>query len=304
MANLVQNPGFEIAGGGGVDIFEDWLEVGTVVDNTTFVHNGAHAAQLNFEILEPIPIAAGAISQTITGLVAGESYVLSFWAASEEVAGALLVTMTNVLPVSLTAGLTVDILSVDAYTLYTFAFTATDTDSILTIANTGVSIVLIDDVAITIAAICYAGDSVVHTRNIETGEVKDIEAKDVYSGVHEVYSINKQKFVPVKLNIVSGPTKSFRCIKKDALGENQPNKDFYVTSGHKIVINGIPTKVRHIPQAKRLNPKKKDIVYSICVDENEPILVNNLPVIAWGHDEWLKRCEDHIIIWKDNAPKN
>ncbi|XWV25442.1 putative ORFan [Tupanvirus deep ocean] len=302
MANLVQNPGFELLDG--PNNFTDWLEIGTVLDETVIVHNGDHSAQLGISIIEP-PIAAGAVSQVINGLVAGNSYTLSFWAASDEVAGVLLVTMTNIISATIGGNVVIDPLGgLGEFTLYTFEFTATDTTSLLTIANVGVTIVYLDDVSIVLAAICYAGDSIVRTKNIQTGEIKDIEAKDVYSGIHEVYSINKNQFVPVKLNVVSGPTKSFRCIKKDSLGENQPSHDFYVTSGHKIVINGVPTKVRDIPQAQRLKPKKKDIVYSICVEENEPILVNNLPVIAWGHDEWLKRCEKHVIIWKNNTAKN
>ncbi len=57
---------------------------------------------------------------------------------------------------------------------------------------------LIDDVAITLIAICYSGDSIVHTRNIETGEIADIEARYVYFGVYEVFSVNKKEFISVR----------------------------------------------------------------------------------------------------------
>jgi len=80
-----------------------------------------------------------------------------------------------------------------------------------------------------------------------------------------------------------------------------PNNDFYVTTGHHIVIDGVSTKVRNIPEAKQVVPPKNEVVYSICVDQNQPILVNNLPVIAWGYDKWIKYVEKNNISWKNNV---
>ncbi len=304
MANLIQNPGFEIVEGN--DFFA-WTEIipgVTVFDNTTNPHNGLHAAQLG--LLQPPlpPIAAGSISQTFTGLTPGNTYTLSFYAASYDLVGVLSVAVTSVLSVPwLNASVNVNLLTgVNGYTLYTYQFVALDTDAILTFANAGLSVVLIDDVGVTLAAICYSGESLVYTKNTQTGEIGYIEAKNVYSKVHEVFSVDENKFVPVKLNVVSGPINQYRLIKKDVLGTDKPNADFYITSGHKIVVDGEMIKAGKLPFAKRYKLKNPEKVYSICVDGYKAILVNNLPVMAWDCNKWLNRVSKTVIEWHDNVP--
>lgn len=87
-AELVQNPGFETAGAGGVDIFADWWEgeyynyltdVGTgagsgVTDSAT-AHGGTHAAQLTAGV---IPWQWREVSQEIV-VTPGARYRFSFW---------------------------------------------------------------------------------------------------------------------------------------------------------------------------------------------------------------------------------
>lgn len=148
-------------------------------------------------------------------------------------------------------------------------------------------------------AICYSGDSLVLTKNVLTGEIQEIKARDVTSIDHLVYSVSEQKFVPIKYNIVTGTINRFMLIKKDALGINKPNADFYITSGHRIFINEQEIKAKHIPQATRTKTKSQ-LVYSICIENHGPILVNGLPVIAWGHDEWLNYVFIRGIVWEDN----
>jgi len=75
-SELIQNPGFETAGGGGVDIWANWFEVaadGALANETTIVHSGNAAAKLT----------SGAtvgtyIYQNVT-VVAGRMYHLRFW---------------------------------------------------------------------------------------------------------------------------------------------------------------------------------------------------------------------------------
>ena len=88
-------------------------------------------------------------------------------------------------------------------------------------------------------------------------------------------------------------------IKKDSIGENQPSSDFYVTGGHVIVINGKETKARRIPNAKKVKVRSQK-VYSICIEERQPILVNNLDVMAWGESEFLEHAKKVTLNWKDN----
>lgn len=75
---LLSNPGFETAGGGGADVFGTWAEVttaGTVEDETTIVKSGSHAAKLTASNTS----SAAWVQNTITGLTAGARYKLTFW---------------------------------------------------------------------------------------------------------------------------------------------------------------------------------------------------------------------------------
>lgn len=58
------------------------------------------------------------------------------------------------------------------------------------------------------------------------------------------------------------------------------NADFYVTSGHRIMINGKEVKARDILQGKKVNiiPQK---IYTICTEKRIPIKINGLDVITW-----------------------
>lgn len=46
---------------------------------------------------------------------------------------------------------------------------------------------------------------------------------------------------------------------------------------HKLIVNGVETKTKDIPQAIRIKP---EYVYSICTEKQEPILINNIPVLT------------------------
>jgi len=64
------------------------------------------------------------------------------------------------------------------------------------------------------------------------------------------------------------------------LEDDQPFKDFYGTSGHVLVINGIEIKTKNISQAKRIKIKP-EILYSGCTEKRKPILINGLNVMLW-----------------------
>ena len=148
--------------------------------------------------------------------------------------------------------------------------------------------------------ICYSGQSMILTRHTQTNEISEIPAKLVLSNIHEVYSINDRAYIPVRYNVVTGPTTRFVKIKKDAIGDNQPSTDFYVTSGHKIVIDGIAIKAKNIKQGKRIKVKSQN-VYSICTDKPSAILVNGLAVMTWGFDEFIIYAKQNNLLWNNNA---
>lgn len=151
--------------------------------------------------------------------------------------------------------------------------------------------------------VCFSGKSKVLAKDIQTGKILEVLAENIEADIHEVYNTKKQQFVSVKYNIVTGPTMRYMRIKKDSLGENQPNEDFYITSGHVIMINGTPIKARHIPQAKRIKVKSENI-YTICTDAGGPILINGLEVMSYKYQKWLEYAAKKNIILKNDANNN
>lgn len=77
-AELLLNTGFEIAGGGGADVFANWTEVavggGAVVDDMVDVHSGAHACRL-----DGVVAGSAHVSQLLTTTYPDRLYKLSFW---------------------------------------------------------------------------------------------------------------------------------------------------------------------------------------------------------------------------------
>ncbi len=96
-------------------------------------------------------------------------------------------------------------------------------------------------------------------------------------GLHDVYNTKLKKIVSVKHNIVTGTTQRYILLEKDMFGKNKPCTDFYVTSGHVLVINGVEIKARDIPNAKRVKVKP-EMVYLICTEDRQPINHNGLCV--------------------------
>ena len=78
-------------------------------------------------------------------------------------------------------------------------------------------------------------------------------------------------------------------IKKNSIAENQPNEDFYITSGHYLILNNQLIKAGKIPQARQVKIAIPEITYSICTESGDPIIVNGLNVMTWNYDKWLKK---------------
>lgn len=148
-------------------------------------------------------------------------------------------------------------------------------------------------------AVCYSGDSIILTKNIQTDKIENIKASELLSHLHHVFCISENQFIPVKYNIVTGNINRFIKIEKDALGENKPSETFYVTTGHKLLIDGKEIKSKKIPQGKRIKVKPQK-VYSIVTEKRVPILVNNLAVMTHGLDEWINYSKQRGIGWYDN----
>ena len=296
--NSIINGNFEIDGIS--KPFFAWNTIGDVIVGPGYM--GGRAAQLRFSTGDSIELSTQ-FPTFIPTLPVGPYMISVYLAVSEQRADTSVVITYGpqqfIIPFNQIAS--------NAYTQYVFTI-----DNLINaplrfgyIGGTG-SLVsyLVDNVSLVSVnaipnVICYSGDSLVLTKNIKTCKIENIPAKNVYSNLHHVYNTSQKKFVPVRLNIVSGPTSKFRILVKDSLGLGKPSADFYVTPGHKILINGVSTKVRDIPQAKRVK-NKFEKVYSICTDVHGPILVNGLETMAWSYSEWMHKAAKSGIYWNDN----
>ena len=84
-ANVISNPGFETAGGGGADVFANWTEgtagTSSVNDETGDVHEDSHACRLDIDASNNSASLYNTFALSI-----GETYELSIWYKNSEAA--------------------------------------------------------------------------------------------------------------------------------------------------------------------------------------------------------------------------
>ena len=237
----------------------------------------------------------GSISQTVTTIVGG-IYLLSFWARG--------VLQNPQVPYSIgdTSYMSPPVTLTPVWTNVTQVFEATSTSTLVLFQTptVGADVYEIDNITfILLAGPCFSGKSLVYCKNSNTGNISTIMAKNIVAGEHDVYNVNENKFVPVVHSIIASTTTRYMLIKKNLLGPDKPFEDFYVTTGHKIVINGVEKKAKDIEGAIKVKvPAEK--IYTICVENRAPILINGLNVMAWGKEEWKNYSTKQNIIWKEN----
>lgn len=269
-----------------------------LIDNATNPPPSPFPSGTQYALLQADSETTNNLSQTVTDLIPNETYTLSFWATTtvSSVASGVVITSPTAAFPPIFNGFN---LAPGAWQFFSFNVVIPDATATVSFTSTIQNVIYIDNVSLVLAIVCYSGKSIVYAKNSETNEISNVLAKDIIAGKHEVFDVEKQAFVPVIHNAITGPTKRYRLIKKDLLGESKPSEDFYVTSGHKIVVNGHEIKARDIPGATRSKtaPEK---VYTICVQDRCPILVNGLDVIAWGKEE----LEAKSINWTENKIAN
>jgi hypothetical protein len=87
-SELVANPGFETAGGGGDDVFASWTEdkqTGTISDEAVVIHGGTHACK----ILEGTSTSSVHVRQNLT-VTLGGLYKISVWGQGDGTNGGYL----------------------------------------------------------------------------------------------------------------------------------------------------------------------------------------------------------------------
>ncbi len=152
--------------------------------------------------------------------------------------------------------------------------------------------------------ICYLGESKVLTQDTETGEIAEVCVKDITPEKYLVYSITQQKFIPIKINCISGQTEKFILIKKDLLGENKPSEDFYVTPSHPILVKNNEIKARNIIGGKKV-VLNKQYIYSLVTDYRDALAINNIDVICWKYDEFIEKYnKTEKTVWIENKNMN
>ena len=149
---------------------------------------------------------------------------------------------------------------------------------------------------------CFDGDSIVITKNINTGNVEKIKVKDVYAGIHEVYDSINKKFIAVRNNAVTEGATRLMVFEKDSIGPNQPNRELRITPGHALYINGQEIKAKYVEGGKRIKVKPQK-VYSIVTDIWTPIRINGLDVFAWSKYKWMKNTNKNCITWTENRQR-
>ena len=73
----------------------------------------------------------------------------------------------------------------------------------------------------------------------------------------------------------------------------------FISSGHRIVINGQEVKARTINSAKKVWTKSQPL-YSICTEKHNVIQINGLSVVSYGVEEWLTYANNNNIFWRKN----
>ena len=149
--------------------------------------------------------------------------------------------------------------------------------------------------------ICYGGDSLVRVRaKASNGKPIIMKVRDIIANYYEVYSVSLGQYVPIKSNAVSGPVNHLFKIDKDAFEKSKPSDDFYITSGHMVVINGTEVKARDIEQATKVKVERQ-YVYSICTDKRCTIEVNGLEVPTWDYRKLLDYTGERGVNWTENG---
>ena len=168
----------------------------------------------------------------------------------------------------------------------------------------GIVILNIDAISLTLAeSPCFSGKSIIRTKSITTGNIDDIPASDVYSNEHLVLNTLTNEFISIIYNAKTGKTKRYMLFKKGVFGDNKPTEDLYITSGHKMLIDGEIIKAGKVPEKKVRKLKKYDQLYTISTKEACPIWINGLDVMTYSKEDFIAYAERKRFTWKDNIPE-
>lgn len=231
------------------------------------------------------------VTQTVNGFIPGEQYRLLYAVMTSGVnvlnlftatVGGVVVSQINL----------IDLASNQWSLQVSEPFTATAASMVLQFsrpATVGVAFnVNLDNISIIPAAvICFSGNSLVQTKSIETGEIKEIPAKLVSPLKHLLFSDTAKMYVKFSRNAKCSMTDTFILIPKDAINPNEPHTDFLITPGHKVKVNGVTMKAKQVPGAKKVKVEPEP-VYTFISHYEDTVIVNGMKVKTWSNYSWNK----------------
>jgi hypothetical protein len=143
------------------------------------------------------------------------------------------------------------------------------------------------------ATVCLHGNSLVQTTN------GLIRIKDLISA-HNIKLIDyKQREIPMLHMIRTlGGKQNFIRIKRNALGQNSPSKDFIATAGHPIYHRNRESIVATLINNETIFEEvlNVDYLYNLATVERTYVMIDNIAVCTWSLEEFLKRAsETHMF---------
>jgi hypothetical protein len=189
-------------------------------------------------------------------------------------------------------------LTVGTYTQYTVNFTSPKpfipgafTTLVSIVVNTFNIIpasgnpVYVDDVSLTGVKLCMHGDTMIKTRELETGKEFLLPVADLDTNKHEVFSLKKNDYVKIVRIFTSGPVSRLFKIPEGTLGEEQ-KEPLLLTGGHKVLHDGKEIKTSRLKGAKRVKYSPPVVVYTIVLSEEDFIIGNGAYIKAPGEKDF------------------
>lgn len=240
-------------------------------------------------------LVTGMVSQSGVPVIAGQSYTLTF----NTLATGVVPEFDQDLSVAATAGggfFPYTYPSLNTWYPISIPFTAINNGGTLSFTAYQIGTaydraVYIDQPSILAPLICYSGISQVLVKDIETNEIKELPVVEVDIAKHQVYDVAANAFIPILDNRRTGPTKEYVKIPQDSLGLGIPNRDFYLTRGHYLSIDGKEVKAKDVPTAIIEPAPRNEFVYSIITDPRTVIQVNGMAVFTYSPENWIKYLE-------------
>lgn len=301
--NIIYNPGFEL---GALITANGWStesNSGTAVLNTSDPRTGDACLQLSVDANEIVR----EYQYYVTCLV-GASYRVSLWVKSissitdiDVNTGIENVSPNPIINIAFSPNGSVDATN---YTEIIFDFVATNPVYDFIVRNGSPNddslTILIDDINVfRTSVICFAGDSRIYVRD-DQGHESYARIDAITSQHHQVYQPNTATFEPIIYNAITGPTNRFAMIRENLLGPGIPFQDLYLTTGHRVMYNGVSTKARDIPGVV-IKKHTNQNVYTIVTQDKSTIMVNGLEAVAYGLEEWHDYVDDKKIAWSNNV---